>query len=97
MVRKQSSSPSVRMTLPSCTYTHTPHSTLPQPRQQERMRVTADSVAAAFSFSARAAVGLAAPATAATAADTAAVLTKDRRVMFSLPISSSFSSFGFSL
>lgn len=56
--------------------------------------MTADSVAAAFSFSARAAVGLAAPATAATAADTAAVLTKDRRVMFSLPISSSFSSFG---
>src|SRR5699024_4186926 len=88
MVRKQSSSPSVRMTLPSCTYTHTPHSPSPHPRQQLRIFLASppvpDVCAAAPSASA---VEVVVPAPiAAVAPTTAAIWANDRRVMESLPI-----------
>ena len=46
MEPKQLVSPSVLMTLPSLTYTQTPHSILPQPRQALLILVTSPALAA---------------------------------------------------
>lgn len=80
---KAASSPSLRMTLPSCTYTHTPHSILPQPRHVERMRLTSlvDVVLALDSASA-----VPVPAIPTAAAVAAAIFANVRRVIVSLPM-----------
>ncbi len=84
------SSPSVRMARPFSTMTHTPHSILPQPRQHERTRLVSPALLwVALLDSANAApVGA---TTAAAAAVAAASFVNARRVIFSLPMLSSFS------
>ena len=81
---KAASSPSLRMTFPSCTYTHTPHSILPQPRQVERMRLTSPTLAEPVLVSASAELAGAAMPTAAAVA--AAIFANVRRVIVSLPM-----------
>ena len=80
---KAASSPSLRMTLPSCTYTHTPHSILPQPRHVERMRLTSpvDVELALDSASA-----VPAPAIPTAAAVAAVIFANVRHVIVSLPM-----------
>ena len=75
------SSPSTLMTFPSCTVTQTPHSTLPQARQHERMRLTSPAVALTVSPSA--CIGSATVASDAAAPVTAIVFMKLRRVSVS--------------
>ena len=81
---KAASSPSLRMTFPSCTYTHTPHSILPQPRQVERMRLTSSAPVVPVLVSASAELAGAATPTAAAVA--AAIFANVRRVIVSLPM-----------
>lgn len=80
---KAASSPSLRMTLPSCTYTHTPHSILPQPRHVERMRLTSP-VDVELALDSASAVPVPAIPTAATVA--AVIFANVRRVIVSLPM-----------
>ncbi len=72
-------SPSMRMTLPSCTTAMTPHSILPQPRQPVRTRLISPLFSWAFSAAAAKPEGTAdrAPAAAAVAADSFRKLRRD--------------------
>ncbi len=81
------SSPSTLMALPSCTVTHTPHSTLPHARQHVRTWVSSPAVASASSARARMGATIE-ELTAAAAPVTAIVFTKLRRDMVSCAIKS---------
>ena len=84
------SSPSVRMARPFSTMTHTPHSILPQPRQQERTRLVSPALLWVTLLDSASAAPAGAT-TAAAAAVAAASFVNARRVIFSLPMLSSFS------
>ena len=80
---KAASSPSLRMTLPSCTYTHTPHSILPQPRHVERIRLTSP-VDVELALDSASAVPV--PAIPTAVAVAAVIFANVRRVIVSLPM-----------
>ncbi len=74
------------MTRPFCTVTQTPHSILPQPRQQERMRLISEASASLVSLAASAVPAPKVPMAAVAAAQVADSFANVRRVMDNLPM-----------